>query len=633
MFEIFLALVQVGGTTIAATTMGALISRRCVSFDHAAMRWAVHTALGFLALSYTIFVLALFQLATREYLGVLFALLGLAAVVSLGVQARRLRQRQRSAAGRSRRPLRRVLVESLRRRGWWLALGGVYLVWIVLCARLPALGADELNHHLAVPKVMLAAGGTVPFPDNIYAHFPPLGETLFLFGLGVGGETAARLFHVAFGLILAIAIYGYSRRFLPGSTAWLPAILFFTVPSVMVILPQAYVDVMFTLYAFLAVTMLVEFFERRRLTWVVLSGVMAAGATSMKYTGLLLLLMLVLFLLAEHLFARREGVPVAAFALVGASVPIFLPFLFRNWALTGWPFFPFPLGDLPLRPGINWDTERASMFLRMLASYGSGAVPLGPASLADSLSAPVLVFLRARFDDPRLYDGFVGPVFLLAPLVIWPSIRRPRMRVLALFSLIFVFHWGLTIRQVRFLIPVLPIVSLLLVVGLHDRRSRLLYAVVSVCVLVSAGIGVKQTLDLEPFGFWSGAESRETYLARRFPGYSIYQAANRRLGEDDRLYLVHMRNFGYYLEPEWRGDFVFESYRLEKRLRAPADPDDLTEFFGSREITHLLIDERITFSDDALDPAQRATLQAFLARRATVLERIDERTLYEVDRR
>ena len=89
-----------------------------------------------------------------------------------------------------------------------------------------------------------------------------------------------------------------------------------------------------------------------------------------------------------------------------------------------------------------------------------------------------------------------------------------------------------------------------------------------------------------------------------------------------------MRNFGYYLEPDWRADFVFESYQLEKHLSGSGDPADLIEFFQSREITHLLIDERITFSEMSLVPAQQATLRSFLDRHATILERAEGLALY-----
>ena len=223
-----IALAQVVVTTVAASAIGALLLGRHFRFHHAATRWAAQTAAGFLVISYAIFALALAGLTTRSHLSVFLTLLVPGAAAWLIVQWRRIGTRWMATAH------------------FWPTLAAVcYFGWILLCASLPPLATDELIHHLAVPRQMLEAGGTVPFPDNIYAYFPPFGEMLFLFGLGVGGEIGARLFHAVFGVILATALFGYSRRYLSGSVAHLPALLFFTAPSVMVILPWAYVDLIF----------------------------------------------------------------------------------------------------------------------------------------------------------------------------------------------------------------------------------------------------------------------------------------------------------------------------------------------------------------------------------------------------
>jgi hypothetical protein len=149
-------------------------------------------------------------------------------------------------------------------------------------------------------------------------------------------------------------------------------------------------------------------------------------------------------------------------------------------------------------------------------------------------------------------------------------------------------------------------------------------------VLAGVGIGAARVLAGAPLAFWTGAESRDEYLRRRLPVHSIYQAANRELGPGDRLYLVNMRNLGYYLRPEWRGDFVFESYQLQKRLGSSTDPRDLADFFESQGVTHLLIDEQTTYSELGLPPEQRAALRTFLKERAAVLESTGGRTLYRL---
>lgn len=297
--------------------------------------------------------------------------------------------------------------------------------------------------------------------------------------------------------------------------------------------------------------------------------------------------------------------------------------------MTGWPLFPFEFGPFALRPEINWEPRRASLFMVWLSRYGTSSVtPTGNVSVWDSLAAPLLVFIKGRFHDPALYDGIVGPVFLLAPLAVWRGKKSLTIRILGLFSLLFLLYWGFTVRQVRFLIPVLPLLSFLLIAGVSELRSRLAYVVIGLFATASVAIAVKTVLDQKPIAFWSGRESRDAYLSGRLIGYPLYQAANRRLGPDDRLYLVNMRNFGYYLKPDWRGDFIFEFYRLERLLGS--EDDDLGDFFRSQRITHLLIDEGITYSAFALLPDQQRKLSDFLSRHAILLERVNRQALYQL---
>jgi hypothetical protein len=604
-------------TTVAATAIGAFVVGRGFAFRHEAVRWAVCTATGLLLLSALVFLLSLGGVANAGNLRILFAVLVMPAVIRTVHIARHVRPRD-------------IVPSNVRTWvGWWAAAAIAYLAWIVLVAMLPPLATDELNHHLAVPRAMLASGGRVFFPDNIYAYFPPLGEMLFLFGLGVAGETAARLFQVPFALVVGAALYGFSRSYVPAWAAVWAVAIFFAVPSVMVNLPTAYVDVIFTAYALLALLMLVEYFETHLLRWAALSGALAAGALATKYSGIQLLLLLALLLLIEHLVARRKGLPVAVGALAGAAFPIVLPILARNFALTGWPLFPFPTGPLPLAAAINWDGDRASMFLTLLASYGSGASPIGPARMQDALAAPVLVFLLGRFDDPRLYDGIVGPVFLLTPFVLWRTKRSPATIALALFAVIFVGYWALTIRQVRFLIPVLAVMSVLLALGLWQQRRRALWVIAGACVLVNAGIGIRRVLDRAPLPFWTGAETRDAYLTRRLSVYAIYDATNRRLGETDRVYLVNMRNLGFYLDVPWRGDFVFETFHLERELES-GTPAGLRAFYRSQGITHLLIDEHVVFSSGVLRPHAAVALRQFLQQDAVMLEHVEGQALYRI---
>lgn len=83
-------------------------------------------------------------------------------------------------------------------------------------------------------------------------------------------------------------------------------------------------------------------------------------------------------------------------------------------------------------------------------------------------------------------------------------------------------------------------------------------------------VGARRILEIRPFDFWLGRETRARFLAKRLDVYPTYAKANEVLDPNDKLYLVHIRNLGYYLDRRWEADFVFERYTLEKVLAGAA---------------------------------------------------------------
>lgn len=620
-FQLVGAVLQVAITCVAARAVGGRLLSSRWDFCQPALRLASEAGLGLLLFSHLIFALSLLGWATRTSLRVLFFLM-------VGIAVFELIRRAKGAPAQFRLPAGQSAQSRSAAAGlWFLVLGLLYVFWMVLGATLPPLGMDEIVYHLAVPKRILEGGGSQVFLDNIYAYFPQCGEMLFLLGLSWGGEIAAKLFHVAFGLILGFALYGFCRRQLSRNFALAAAALFFSTPSVMVVLPWAYVDLVFAAFSFLALVAVLEFVDTRQLNWAVLAGIFGGAALSTKYTGLQFLFLLLVVVLLEHLLSRRKEFPVAAIVLAGVSLAVAAPYFGRNWWVTGWPLFPFDLGLFRLNPEINWDSNRASLFLFWLSGFGSST---WGSSLRDILVAPVLVFFRAEFNNPQLYDGVIGPVFLLIPLLL-ARLETPRqVRLLAGFSLLFLFYWAFTIRQVRFLLPLLPVLCFLLAFGLSHLRSRTVIAIVILLGAYNVAAGVKKSWDLKPLAFWLGKESREEYLSARLIGYPLYEAANGLLRAEDQVYLVNMRNFGYYLNSRWRSDFIFEHYQTERVLSLPSPEIELARFFSGRKITHLMIDEGITFSHFGLAPDQRQQLRSFLDHHGTVLARHGQQALYRL---
>ncbi len=601
MFEAVVSPLQVLVTAAGAFALGRWCRGGRWSFPHAAIAGAADTALGLLLVSFTIFLAVVCDLAAPWFFWSLLLLLGLAGIW----EARRARK---EGVGLS------------RFRGWPLGAGLIFAAGVFWLALAPPAAVDELVYHLAVPRQMLRAGGSVFFKDNIYAYFPQSCEMLFLFGLGIGGELAAKLFHSLFGALLSLALYGFTRQRLPKGSSLGAVALFLTIPSVIWVAPLAYVDLAFACYGFLALAFVLEGIRRDQLGLAVAAGLMAGAAWSVKYTGLQWTMLLGLVILLESLFARRNRIPWSAVGVGAVACLVASPWLVRNWIVTGWPLYPFGVGWFTLNPAMNWDPERSRLFLIWLSGFGGGL----ETSVWGKVLAPLLVFFQARFKDPMAYDGVIGPVFLMIPFLLVGRVGRKadfrEIRILVCFSLACLYYWSLTTQQVRFLLPVAPVLAYLLVRGLSTRKSVAWRALAAFLVLVGLAMGGREAVHANPYPWRPGAD-REEYQASRVFGYRLYQEVNRTLREGDLLYLVNMGNYGYLLDHRWRSDFVFEYYRLGAVLEKATSAAEVARFFREQGVTHLMINETVTLSPLALDEGQRELLARFLKTRASLLAR------------
>jgi len=597
-----LSMIQVGVTALGARVMGRQLLKKVKAFPHPALQVAAETGLGLALVSYILFILVILGFANWIAFGVVEVVLVLCIVLDS-------------------RDLMRSLVRIHSASRWsvpLLCFGAIYIFALASFATLPPTAIDELIYHLEVPRQILEGGGWTFFQDNIYAYFPQLGEMFFLFGLGLSGEIAAKLFHGLFGLLLAVAIFGFSRTRVGPGYSLFAAIIFLSVPTVIQLSSIAYVDLAFAFYSFLAFCALLEYFRERLPVWVLLSGLFAGGAWAVKYTGMQYTMLLFVLVLLEHLISRRKKISAAILLLPLTSFAVVLPYLVRNWMVTGWPLFPFNLGPFSLSGSLNWDIERGRLFLSWLSGFGSGG------GFVDKLLSPILVFVRGEFGNLAQYDGVAGPVFLLVPILLLLYKKSRESWLIILFTFLLIYYWAFTTQQLRFLLPALPILSYLLAEGLEKVKNRPLVYLAAALVFWNVAIGAREASKVNPARFWTGRESREQFLTAHVIGYPLYQETNRvvgAFGDKGNVFLVNMRNFGYFLDCPWRGDFVFEYFRLGKELEAAQKASDLVPFFREMGVTHLMIDEAVTLSSGALPPREQTLLSLFLRNHTKLVAR------------
>ena len=613
LIEVGLGLLVVIVMALGSWMLGELFGSKQVRFEQPALQLVTSTAMGLVILSCTLFGLCSLHLATFGFLLSLFlSFAGLAVWAVIGHLLPWWRRCERIRPD--------GVVE------WGFVLFAlVYVIWILLGVGLPPDATDELLYQLEVPKQMKRAAGFVFFRDNTSAYFPQFAQLFFLFGDVLVGPACAKLFHSLFGVLLAMALFGFSRQYLSMHWSLLAVVVFLSIPSVILLSSWAYVDLCFSLFVFLAICGLLAYFSEPMPGWGWRLGWLLGAAASVKYTGIQMFLLLLVSFLASMVWRKGFAdpsfrgwwrIPVGMALGVGLFL---LPYMLRNGWWTGWPLFPFDFGGLPLKTGVNWDTERAALYMKLLNSFGT---VVGEATLWDILLAPVYVLTIAKFDQHAYYDGIVGPIFLLTPLLLWRVSKVPVVQVGASFCVLFVFYWAVTTRQVRFLLPLLPLACFLLVYGLSSTRWRGWLWVVGGLLVFQWIQGVGYRMERRPLRYWLGQESKDAYLTRLRSNYRVYQEANRRLSPSDKLFLLYTKNDGYYLRCQWRGDFIFEGHRLEKLLKRASHEEEILEFFQEMQITHLIMNTYFFFSPEhQVKGKEGALLRRFLERHTKILFR------------
>lgn len=350
---------------------------------------------------------------------------------------------------------------------WWRAcslLGkaatvGVSFIGLasLLNTMTPAWSYDALMYHLPAPLRYLEAGRLLLLPDMWQANGPMAIELLYAYGLALGSASVARLVHLAFAIMLILATFAFTRRFLEARLAWPSAVVLVGIPIFPIWGTIANIDMAWALYEFLGVYAMLGWVRSRESGWVALSAISVGLALSSKYLGLggaasVGVALITCMVLSRTVSWRDLG----RFALL--TIAFGCPWYLLNLIRAGNPVYPFIWG------GPGWDQERLGYLMTYLRSFG------GPNAWWLLPLAPIRMFTNGSLFTTFLSSiEFPSPLFLLALAL--PFTRPPRiLRVLAWVTALRFVIWGLGSQQTRFLLPVFPALAVLSVFVL----SRLL---------------------------------------------------------------------------------------------------------------------------------------------------------------
>jgi len=341
-----------------------------------------------------------------------------------------------------------------------LVFGGIAAAFTTLYlfnAWAPEISADGTTYHLALMARYLRARGFEAVTTNMYASLSEGVEMLFVPAFAIGRNSAAALVHFAFLIALALAVLAYGHRIgrpLAGAAA---ALLVYLSPIAGLDGTSAYIDVATAAIVFSVFYWTQIWDEERNDRLLICIGLLGGYAYAAKYTAFVM----PLYAAAFVVWRSRRVKPAAVIA--AASILMVAPWVVRDWLVWSNPIAPFANRYFH-NPNIHISLEQSwSAYLR---TYG----------IENLWALPLYVTWRGG-----VTGGILGPVFLAAPLALLALRNRAGRRLLAPCVLLLGSYFGNV--GTRFLIPMLPFVSLALAIALESTAPVLIVMVMAHALL------------------------------------------------------------------------------------------------------------------------------------------------------
>ena len=481
-----------------------------------------------------------------------------------------------------------------------ITLGLAFLV-----ALTPPVDWDGLFYHLTGPKLYIGQHRIVPGIDIPHLNFPSLMEMLYLYGMLLKGDVAAKLVHFWYALLLTGLVYRLARRHLSPEVAWPSVAILASMPMIPVLASWAYNDIALAFYQLAAVYTLFNWFDDRRRQWLLLSAAMCGLAMGLKYTSFVCPLTLAALIVWRQTIRERArpGVVLRTLLTFGAvALLVASPWYIKNFFFTGNPFYPFAYSVFG---GRLWDEFRAAWYAR--AGTGIGLDPV------ELVALPWTLTLGIR--DMNYYDGRMGPLFVgLLPLIPVYFLLRSRRSAaswpravgyLLFFALTqyLAWTWGVVVSrslfQSRLLLPCFVALAPALAVALDALRAldhpqfslhRFVWMTIAIVLALNLVYQGRDFLRVDPLPYIAGRESRDEFLTRNLGRhYTAMRYINENLPSAAKvLFLWEPRS--YYCQRQAQPDPILETWK--HLLYKYGSVEAIARHLADEGYTHILLHQK-----------------------------------------
>jgi hypothetical protein len=338
--------------------------------------------------------------------------------------------------------------------GWkilfWIILLGFGIFYFVN-ALAPEVSPDGSTYHLGLVARYFRQHGLGRITTSIYANLSEGLEMLFLAAFSLGRHSAAVLVEYAFFIMLPLVMVSYARRFGFAKAGVTAAVIVFCSPVFGISGSSAYNDAaaVFVLFCLFYSLQIWDVTRQPGLLYV--AGLLAGFCYGIKYT-LFLALPYCLAFVGWRLYRARRPWLRPLMTICGCAMLLIAPWWIKNWATVGNPISPFG-NKLFSNPYVTPRFE--SDYLKIQSS----GIPANKR----------LVEHTIRGGES---GGFLGPLFLLAPLALL-SLRYRQGRQIMLAAGVFLLP-AIANLQTRFVMLSAPFLALGLCLAVMRARGALI---------------------------------------------------------------------------------------------------------------------------------------------------------------
>ena len=407
----------------------------------------------------------------------------------------------------------------------------------------PEISFDALWYHLTLPKIYILFHSIFHIPGNLlfYSDMPKLTEMLYVPSLMFGSEITAKLIHFTFGILCLPVIYKVSRKFIPKAFAILAVLVFYSNLVVGWESISAYIDLSRTFFEIMSFWGFLNWIEKRRKKWLVISAVLLGFAIASKVIALESLIIFFALFVYLHITERGKLTDLikSLFTFVTFAVLVPIPWFIFSFINTGNPLYPF--FDKRIDVGTNFQIPN---FLN---------------------SGRDLINLFIYSNDP------ISPIYLIVfPLLLFGFFKaKKEIKIICIYSFLALIAWYITPRVGggRFILPYLSVFSVIVSYSIYTlKESRVKILLIAIVVLISlSSLGYRAIANKRYLPVILGKETKAEYLTKHlnFSFGDFYDTDNyfkNNIKPGDKVLLLGFHNLFYvdfpFIDSSWvkKGD-------------------------------------------------------------------------------